>query len=143
MSRSSPFPRGLRIKDSKLGHHYRSGLEAAIAADLKAKRVPFKFENRKVEYVVPSRKAKYTPDFELPNGIIVEGKGRFLTADRHKHLLVKDAHPNLDIRFVFSNPNARISKQSSTTYAMWCEKHGFKYAKGTIPTAWVQEPGNA
>lgn len=105
-----------------------------------SKGVNFDFEAIKIEYEKPARKAKYTPDFRLlDNGIIVESKGRFVTADRQKHLLVKDQHPDIDIRFVFSNPNARISKTSKTTYAMWCEKHGFKYAKGSIPQSWINE----
>ena len=53
--------------------------------------------------------------------------------------MVQQQHPDLDIRFVFSNPLTRISKKSKTTYAMWCEKHGFQYAKGLIPEAWIQE----
>ena len=53
--------------------------------------------------------------------IIIETKGRFVTADRQKMLLVKEQYPDLDIRFVFSNPNSRISKKSKTTYA-----HGAK-----------------
>jgi hypothetical protein len=89
--------------------------------------------------VKPEKKAKYTPDFLLPNGIIVETKGRFLTEDRQKHLLIQAQHPELDIRFVFSNSRARISKASSTTYAMWCEKHGFRYADKLIPQAWLME----
>ena len=106
-----------------------------------SKGVNFDFEKLKIEYEKPARKAKYTPDFRLlDNGIIVETKGRFMTADRQKHLLVKAQHPQHDIRFVFSNPNQRISKQSATNYAMWCEKHGFKFAKGSIPQAWIDEP---
>lgn len=136
-------PKGERHEDAELGNFYRSGLEARIAEALKAVGVPFKFEARKIEYDVPARKAKYTPDFELPNGIIVEAKGRFLTKDRQKHLHVKKAHPTLDIRFVFTNPNTRIGKKSKTTYAMWCEKNGFIYAKGTIPSAWIAEPRRA
>jgi hypothetical protein len=134
---------GIRVEDKELGHHYRSGLEAAIAADLKAKGVKFKFEDRVIQYVVPERTAKYTPDFELPNGIIVEGKGEFDTKDRQKHILVKAQHPTLDIRFVFSNPNSRISKASATTYAMWCEKHGFQYAAKLIPIGWAREARRA
>lgn len=137
-----PFNRGpryVRIEDKQLGHHYRSGLEAAIAADLKVKGVKFKFEERVVKYQVPARDARYTPDFELPNGIIVEAKGKFETADRQKHILVKAQHPNLDIRFVFSNPNQRISKASNTTYAMWCQKHGFQFAAKLIPIGWARE----
>lgn len=134
----SRFPRGIKVTDA-LGNSYRSGLEAAIAADLKASDIKFEYEKRKVKYKVPEREATYTPDFELPNGIIVEAKGRFETDDRHKHLLVREFNPKLDIRFVFSNPQARISKASKTTYAMWCEKHGFLFAKKLVPVAWARE----
>lgn len=119
---------------------FRSGLEERVAAELEAaigKPVPY--EARTLTYEKPSKKARYTPDFELPNGIIIETKGRFVTADRQKHLLVKAQHPDLDIRFVFSNPNARISKQSATTYAAWCAAKGFKFAKGSVPQEWIKE----
>lgn len=118
---------------------YRSGLEEKIAAQLEGAGVPVLFELLRIVYQVPPREAKYTPDFELPNGIIVETKGRFLTADRQKHLLIKEQHPSRDIRFVFSNQNERISKTSKTTYAMWCAKHGFQFASKLIPQAWLTE----
>lgn len=119
---------------------FRSGLEDKVADELKAKGHSFTYEKTKIEYVKPARKAKYTPDFVLENGIIVETKGRFLTEDRQKHLLVKAQHPDLDIRFVFSNSRTRISKQSKTTYGMWCETHGFLFSDKSIPTAWLHEP---
>ena len=93
----------------------------------------------KISYIKPERKAIYTPDFVLSNGIIVETKGRFLTADRQKHLLVKEQHPELDLRFVFSNSKAKISKSSKTSYGDWCEKNGFKYSDKTIPNDWLEE----
>lgn len=94
----------------------------------------------RLKYLKPSRPATYTPDFVLPhNGIIIEAKGRFVTADRQKHILIKEQFPDLDIRFVFSNPHQTIGKQSSTTYAMWCEKKGFKYAATSIPEEWIKE----
>lgn len=139
MSRFSPYQQ-VRYEDTQLGNVYKSGLEKSIADDLKARRVKFEYEKLKVEYDVPQRRAKYTPDFRLPNGIIIEGKGVFETKDRQKHLLVQAQHPKLDIRFVFSNPNQRISKLSKTTYAMWCAKFGFLFAKGLIPWPWIQEP---
>jgi hypothetical protein len=126
-------------KEVGLKHGFRSGLEEEIARKLTLKGVGFLFEERVINYTKPSRVSKYTPDFELPNGIIIESKGRFVTADRQKHILVKDQHPELDIRFVFSNSRARISKRSTTTYGMWCEKHGFKYADKEIPDAWIKE----
>ena len=118
---------------------FRSGLEDKVAEQLRGEGIDPRYESLTIEYVKPERKAKYTPDFPLPNGIIVETKGRFITEDRQKHLLVKAQHPHLDIRFVFSNPNQRISKTSATTYAMWCEKHGFLYAAKLIPLAWIKE----
>lgn len=121
-------------------HGFRSGLEEQIARQLKAAGLDVAYEQKKVEYTKPMKKAKYTPDFELPNGIIIESKGRFLTDDRQKHLLIQAQHPDLDIRFVFSNSKTRISKTSSTTYAAWCVKNGFLFADKFIPPAWLQEP---
>lgn len=119
---------------------FRSGLEEAVAADLKSEGIDAEYEKHKVQFVYPARSAKYTPDFVLPNGIIIETKGRFVVADRKKHLLIKDQHPDLDIRFVFSNSRNKISKGSKTTYAAWCVKHGFEYHDGIIPKAWKEEP---
>lgn len=119
---------------------YRSGLEDRTAAHLTSLGVSYTYEEKPVFYVKPARASRYTPDFILPNGIIIETKGRFVTADRQKHILIKEQHPELDIRFVFSNPNTRISKQSKTTYAMWCDRHGFMYSRADIPSAWIAEP---
>lgn len=119
---------------------YRSGLEGIIAEQiLRATGRPAQYEQDVLRYTVPEKVSKYTPDFKLPNGIIVETKGRFVTEDRRKHLLVKAQHPHLDIRFVFSNSKAKIGKKSPTTYAMWCEKNGFKYADRWIPESWFNE----
>ena len=103
---------------------------------------PFSYEPGPVRYTVPSRVARYTPDFVLRNAIVIEAKGRFDTSDRQKHLLIKEQLPDLDVRFVFSNPNTKISKRSTTTYALWCKHHGFKYAARRIPPAWQREPLN-
>jgi len=130
-------------KSAGLVHGWRSGLEEALGAQLRASGVSFQFEAFAVPFVQPQKPRKYTPDFALPNGIVIESKGQFVTADRQKHLMVQEQHPDLDIRFVFSNPNARISKTSKTTYATWCEAKGFKYAKGLIPAAWIKEPANS
>ena len=116
---------------------YRSGLEDRISEQLKSLSVPFKYEEFKIKYEVHETRT-YTPDFEIPNGIIVESKGRFVAADRKKHLLVKKQHPELDIRFVFSNSRAKINKGSKTTYGNWCDKHGFIYSDKRIPDEWLK-----
>lgn len=117
---------------------FRSGLEVKIADQLKAAGIAYRFEEVAVEYLKPARKAKYTPDFILPNGIVIETKGRFVTEDRQKHLLIKEQRPDLDLRFVFSNSRSRISKKSATTYADWCRKNGFKFADKLVPSEWMK-----
>lgn len=69
----------------------------------------------------------------------MEAKGIFDIADRQKHVLIKKQYPHLEIRFVFSNPKTKLYKGSKTTYAAWCDKHGYKYAKGYIPDAWFKD----
>jgi hypothetical protein len=118
---------------------YRSGLEKQIREALDKRRVKYRYEEVKIPYIKPETLHSYLPDFILSNGIIVEAKGRFTSADRKKHLLIKIQHPELDIRFVFSNSRSRLSKTSKTTYGSWCEKHGFKYADKLIPISWIRE----
>ncbi|MCG5484042.1 MAG: hypothetical protein KK482_10015 [Sinorhizobium meliloti] len=123
-------------------HGFRSGLEDVNARFLTEWKVTVQYEEYDMTYTKPATLHRYTPDFILPNGIVVETKGRFLTADRQKHILIKQQHPQLDLRFVFSNPNTRISKQSTTTYAIWCQTHGFQYAAKVIPKEWLAEPND-
>lgn len=110
---------------------YRSGLERTSALGLVAQGYDFEYEptSKKARYVQPAENRLYLPDFVLPNGIIVETKGRFTTADRKKQLAIKASCPELDIRFVFNNKEAKISKDSTTTYEMWCNRHGFLCAE--------------
>jgi len=102
--------------------------------------IKFLYEGVTFKYVAPETLHRYTPDFVLPNGIIIETKGRFQAGDRKKHKLIKAQHPDLDIRFVFSNSRQRLNKKSMTTYGKWCFDHGFQYADKTIPLAWMREP---
>ena len=74
------------------------------------------------------------------NGIIIEGKGQFVTSDRKKHRQIrKEFGSKYDIRFVFSNSKTKIGKKSNTTYANWCERYGFKYSDKEIPQSWIEE----
>lgn len=114
----------------------RSGLEVEVRAqcpDAKGEK-----EIEPIEYS-EKRPRQYHPDFQLPNGIFIECKGWFRPADRSKHLCIKFQRPELDIRFVFSNPNAKLSTKSKTTYADWCKKNGFLYAKQIVPRMWIEE----
>lgn len=109
-----------------------------VCDDLASRGIPYEEENRKVEYLDPTTHT-YTPDIELPNGILIEVKGFFQGKDRVKHLRVQQQHTELDIRFIFQNPKNKIVKGRPTTYAMWCDKHGFKWAEKLIPQEWIDE----
>jgi hypothetical protein len=119
---------------------YRSGLEVKIADELKAEGVEAEYEAVIIHYTKPAKRHRYTPDWVLPNGIIIETKGRFVTEDRTKHRLIREQYPTLDIRFIFSNPNVKIGKKSKTTYGMWCQRLDIPYATRSIPGAWLREP---
>ena len=118
-------------------YKYKSRFERRFASDLKQRRIVFDYEKHKFSYQ-PKIKT-YTPDFYMPEfDLFVETKGFFNVADRVKHLLIKEQHPDVDIRFVFMNPLTKINRKSSTTYASWCEEHGFQYAEERIPKEWIK-----
>jgi hypothetical protein len=82
----------------------------------------------------------YTPDFILSNNIIIECKGFLDQQDRRKLKAVKDQHPELDIRLVFQKASRKLTKaKSSSTYAQWAEKYGFKWSEDVIPLEWYDE----
>ena len=126
-----------KIRQQAIKNGYRSGLEDVISKDLKDRGVDFGYETVKINWKLVENKT-YTPDFILPNGIIIESKGRFVPDDKKKHLKVREQNPDLDIRFVFSNSRNKIRKGSKTTYAMWCEKNNFLYADKRIPDEWIK-----
>src|SRR6056300_1328116 len=119
---------------------YRSGLEKVVAKFLKDKQKRLRYEDLKIDWK-DLRYRTYTPDFVLDNGIIIETKGIFDSADRRKHREVQRQHPELDIRFVFSNANSRLYKGAKSRYCDWCDKYGFLWAHRVIPEPWLKEHG--
>ena len=75
-----------RKKRSSPTSKYRSGFEQTLANQLQRSGVAFEYETVKLEY---QKIATYTPDFILPNGIIIEAKGVWTVEDRTKYLLVR------------------------------------------------------
>lgn len=131
-----------KLTQQAIDHGYKSGLEHTMHYQLDDAGVKWSYETVKIKYRV-EKDCTYTPDFPIRNKSgyewILETKGRFLTADRMKHILIRQQFPDLDIRFVFTNANAKISKTSQTTYAKWCEKYEFKYATKVVPKEWFNE----
>lgn len=81
---------------------------------------------------------KYTPDFKVGD-IRIECKGRLTADDRKKLLLVKEQHPEIDLRLVFMYPNNKLTARSKTRYWEWAEKNGFKWADKGVPKEWLDE----
>lgn len=123
---------------------YKSGLEQTVAEHIKSTEYDLKYETETIHYIVPERKAKYTPDFVFTkrNGtfMFIETKGRWTTADRQKMKHVLASNLGIDIRMVFQNPNQRLTKTSKTTYAEFALKLGIQHvAKKDIPAEWLAE----
>lgn len=119
---------------------YRSGLEKEVAAYLRKTQKKVRYEVLKVEWE-DLRYRTYTPDFVLDNGIIIETKGIFDSDDRRKHREIQRQHPELDIRFVFSNAKSKLYKGAKSRYFNWCEQHKFQWANRVIPEEWLKEKG--
>jgi hypothetical protein len=82
----------------------------------------------KLSYVVPARRASYTPDFiDHATKTIIEAKGFLRAEDRKKMVLIKEQNPDWTFVLLFQKPTTTISKASKTTYAMWAEKNGFSW----------------
>jgi len=112
----------------------RNSFERTILNELDTMKVYYQYEPFRIPYQKPV--SHYLPDIVLDNGTIIEIKGIFDAQDRKKHLLLKEQHPNLNVHFVFQQSNKKITKSSKTTYAAWCEKHGFPYAEKHLPKEW-------
>ena len=133
---------GKRAEAYKYG--YKSGLELTVSAQIKSAEYPLNYETETLHYIVPERKAKYTPDFVFTkkNGelMYIETKGRWTSVDRLKMKHVLASHPGVDIRMVFQNPNQKLSKTSPTTYEIYANKLGINHvAKKSIPEEWMAE----
>ncbi len=84
-------------------------------------------------------KRKYTPDFFLPNGIVVEAKGKFTPKMRTKILAIRESNPDKDLRMMFMRDNWLTSAKKKK-YTDWCAYHGIPCAVGyKIPEDWINE----
>jgi len=128
-----------KLRANAIKHGYRSGFEHKVSDQLKENKIKFEYETTVIPYIKPETKHTYTIDFTLPNGILIETKGRWVIEDRKKHLLIKKQHPELDIRMVFMSGKTKIRKGSKTTYGMFCDKHDILWAEKTIPESWLKE----
>ena len=114
---------------------FRSGLEERVADLLVELGISYEYETTKIDYTIEH---VYTPDFILPNGVVLETKGFWEPEDRRKIKAVKAQNPDLDLRMVFQAPYNKISKKSKTTYAKWCDRHDIPWTSfHNIPLEWL------
>lgn len=126
----------------------RSAFELSVAGQLDAAKVKYDYESESFEWLDEVSNAKcldcgkpgyvtrkYTPDFFLENGVIIEAKGRFTVKDRKIALAMKEQ--GRDIRLVFQFDN-KLSRKSTTRYTEWCDKHDIECAVKEIPEEWIK-----
>lgn len=133
---------------------FKSDLERKVADQLDGAGVKYGHESQWVHYNVPAREAKYLPDFSFEgSSILIEAKGRFGggnprfkapatdgAKERQKLVLLKEQHPELEIRIVFERASTPIYKGSKTSYGKWATDHGFKWSdKGVVPPEWIKD----
>jgi len=128
---------GISVARIMRNTRFRSQFEIGLARSLAEKKISFEYEQAKFQYIPKPR--NYTPDFYLPKqDIYIEAKGHLDKGDRVKMQLIKQQHPNLDIRFVFLRATNKIYRGSKTTYADWANRYGFPWAEGGIPEEWLK-----
>lgn len=105
----------------------RSKLEERFEYLLNDLQIQYKYEKDKLTYIIPESKHTYLIDWSLPNNLFCETKGYLSDhQERTKYLLIKQQYPNLDLRFVFGDPN-KLCGGMKMTHAQWAIKNGFKY----------------
>lgn len=96
--------------------------------------ITVEYEPDTFKYVRPAIDSRYTPDWKITTrkGTVfyIETKGRFMKQDRDKMILMKQQHPELDIRILFQQDN-KLGKL--LTHSGWARKYGFRYHIGERP----------
>ena len=122
----------------------RIKLELKFEDILLENKVEYDYEITVIPYTVPESKHKYTVDWTLLNGTLVETKGYLSDhQERNKYVLLKQQYPDLDLRFVFDNPN-KLCGGTKYSHAKWADKFGFRWCSikdvETIQS-WISENG--
>ena len=128
----------------------RSKFETRVGIDLEERGIAFEYELESYKYKAKPYNAKcedcngknvfetrsYTPDFFLPNGVIVEAKGRWRPKERKILKALQESNPELDIRMLFMRDNWLTTKHLQR-YSDWCNKNNIEYAVGRVPESWL------
>lgn len=120
----------------------RSKLEMKFEEILKSSTQDYDYEVTKISYIVPESKHVYTVDWTVKRKLLIETKGYLSDhQERNKYVLLKQQYPELDLRFVFDNPN-KLCGGTKYTHAKWADKHGFTWCSIRdidVIQKWVEE----
>jgi len=119
----------------------RNNLEEDVLRQLSKGALTVSYETARLPYTISRN---YIPDFVvvLPSGytFYVEVKGYFRAVDQTKMRAVKEANPDLDIRFLFQYDKP-VRKGAKMTYSDWADKYHFPWAIKKIPRGWLTNDG--
>ena len=117
------FDRFNKANRNRANKEKRSALEEQVELALTGQGLSPSYESEKFAYVLHR---KYRPDFKIESDhgpIHIEVKGWWPSKERSKLLAVFINNPTIRLFVALQRPQQKISKQSKTTYAMWCDKH--------------------
>lgn len=140
--RSKKKFQGLKTENGK---KTKNPFESGTWLKLKQLFPKIEYESDKYPYTTTH---KYIPDFKVTREdgsvfyIETKGNGRSWTPQvRQKMLMIKEQHPELDIRFLFYSDGPFGTKRkdgSRMTQSQWAEKYNFIYAIRDMPDDWLR-----
>ncbi len=133
--------------NKKQQYDFKSKFEETVSSHLQEQEREIQYEVDTIPFLQPEVKRKYKPDFKIADNVYVECKGIFSVEDRKKMLWVREQHPDKTFYILFYNAYQKLRKGSTTTYAEWCDKHGFIWADWfksgrSIPKEWFSNNNN-
>jgi hypothetical protein len=123
----------------------RSKLEERFEQIIKPSGVLYGYEITKIPYTIPESSHQYIADWTFPNKLYIETKGYLSDyTERRKYVMLKEQHPELDLRFVFVNPK-KLCGGTKMTHGEWADKYGFQWCSITdrdIILKWIKHEDN-
>lgn len=107
----------------------RSKLETRFDDLLQEYQIEYEYEVTKIPYKIPESQHTYLVDFTVMPNVLCEVKGYLSDhTERKKYLLLKEQHPELDLKFIFES-GKKLCGGTKYSHAEWATKHGFDWAE--------------
>jgi hypothetical protein len=120
-----------------------SKFEEKFEQTLIASGIQYVYEAVKVFFTPPLKRRSKTWDWLITTDsgstFVCETKGWWPSKVRLAETEAIKQNPNTDVRYCFQKASTKINKNSKTSYADWCDKHGIRWCEGSIPPTWLSE----